>query len=77
MSSNENEFEQPLVELRKRIEELEGYPAGSGHEAELERLRSTLRKTTREIFAKLTPWQKTLLARHFDRPYTLDYVGSL
>jgi acetyl-CoA carboxylase carboxyl transferase subunit alpha len=76
MSSTENEFEQPLVELRKRIEELEGFPAGSGHEAELERLRSALKKTTREVFAKLTPWQKTLLARHFDRPYTLDYVAS-
>ncbi len=77
MSSTENEFEQPLVELRKRIEELEGYPAGSGHEAELERLRTALKKTTREVFAKLTPWQKTLLARHFDRPYTFDYVESL
>ncbi len=77
MSSTENEFEQPLVELRKRIEELEGYPAGSGHEAELERLRSALRKTTKEVFSKLTPWQKTLVARHFDRPYTLDYVECL
>ena len=76
MSSTENEFEQPLVELRKRIEELEGFPAGSGHEAELERLRGALKKTTKEVFAKLTPWQKTLLARHFDRPYTLDYVTS-
>lgn len=77
MSSTENEFEQPLIELRKRIEELEGYPAGSGHEAELERLRSALRKTTKEVFSKLTPWQKTLVARHFDRPYTLDYVECL
>lgn len=77
MSNTENEFEQPLVELRKRIEELEGYPAGSGHESELERLHSALRKTTREVFSKLTPWQKTLLARHFDRPHTLDYVDSL
>ena len=77
MATTENDFEQPLVELRKRIDELEGYPAGSGHEAELERLRGTLKKTTREVFARLTPWQKTLVARHFDRPYTLDYIDGL
>jgi acetyl-CoA carboxylase carboxyl transferase subunit alpha len=73
----EHEFEQPLIELRRRIEELEGYPEGSGHEAEIEKLRVTLAKTTEQIFAKLTPWQKTLLARHFERPYSLDYIANL
>ena len=72
-----NHFEEPLADLRRRIEELEGYPEGSGHETELERLRSALKKKTREVFAKLTPWQKTLVARHFDRPYTLDYIDHL
>ncbi len=72
-----NHFEEPLTDLRRRIEELEGYPEGSGHETELERLRSALKKKTREVFAKLTPWQKTLVARHFDRPYTLDYIDHL
>ena len=46
MESEEGNFEQPLVELRQRIEELEGYPEGSGHSSELERLRSALKKTT-------------------------------
>ena len=72
-----NHFEEPLIELRRRIEELEGYPEGSGHGEELERLRSALAKKTREVFGKLTPWQTTLLARHFDRPYTLDYIEHL
>ena len=72
-----NHFEEPLADLRRRIEELEGYPEGSGHEAELERLRGALQKKTREVFAKLTPWQKTLVARHFDRPYELDYIDHL
>ena len=76
MAGNSN-FEEPLNELRGRIEELEGYPEGSGHEGELERLRSALEKKTRDIFSKLTPWQKTLVARHFDRPYALDYVEHL
>ncbi len=72
-----NHFEEPLIELRRRIEELEGYPEGSGHGDELDRLRSALAKKTREVFSKLTPWQTTLLARHFDRPYALDYVEHL
>ena len=75
--AEENNFEDPLIELRRRIEELEGYPEGSGHAGELEKLRQALEKKTREIFSALTPWQKTLVARHFDRPYTIDYVENL
>ena len=75
--AGENSFEEPLIELRRRIEELEGYPEGSGHDAELERLRSSLEKKSREVFSRLTPWQTTLVARHFDRPYTLDYIQHL
>ncbi|MEM7582006.1 MAG: acetyl-CoA carboxylase carboxyltransferase subunit alpha [Acidobacteriota bacterium] len=75
--AEEKNFEAPLAELRRRIEELEGYPEGSGHEAELEQLRSTLEKKAREVFSRLDPWQTTLVARHFDRPYTLDYIEHL
>lgn len=77
MQTAESSFEEPLIELRRRIEELEGYPAGSGHERELERLRGTLRKTTADVYGNLTRWQKTQVARHQDRPYTLDYVSQL
>src|SRR5690606_36202559 len=75
--SAEAQFEEPLVELRRRIEELEGYPEGSGRERELAGLRSELERKTREIYAGLSRWQKTLVARHADRPYTLDYVAAL
>jgi acetyl-CoA carboxylase carboxyl transferase subunit alpha len=68
-------FEAPLDELRRKIEELEGYPAGSGHEREIERLRKELRRQTREVFRDLTAWQTVLVARHGERPYTLDYVA--
>jgi acetyl-CoA carboxylase carboxyl transferase subunit alpha len=74
---DESAFEAPLAELRARIEELEGYPAGSGHEREIERLQRRLRKDTRDVFKTLTPWQVALVARHSDRPYTLDYVARL
>lgn len=77
MSNADNNFEQPLVELRRRIEELEGYPEESGHDQELQQLKSSLDKTTKDVFSQLSPWQKTLVARHFDRPYTLDYVQHL
>ncbi|HTQ79301.1 MAG TPA: acetyl-CoA carboxylase carboxyltransferase subunit alpha [Thermoanaerobaculia bacterium] len=77
MQTAEPHFDEPLIELRRRIEELEGYPAGSGHEREIERLRSTLKKSTAEVYGNLNRWQKTLVARHAGRPYTLDYVHYL
>jgi acetyl-CoA carboxylase carboxyl transferase subunit alpha len=70
-------FEAPLDELRHKIEELEGYPPGSGHEREVERLRKELRRQTREVFRHLTAWQTVLVARHSERPYTLDYVARM
>jgi acetyl-CoA carboxylase carboxyl transferase subunit alpha len=70
-------FEEPLVQLRRRIQELEGYPSGSGQEKELEHLRASLRKTTSEVYDNLTRWQKVQVARHPERPYTLDYVNHL
>ena len=77
MPSSEAPFEQPLAELRRRIEELEGYPPGSGRGKELERLRAQLAKTTSEVYGRLSRWEKTLVARHSERPYTLDYIERL
>ena len=77
MQTSESSFEEPLIELRRRIEELEAFPRGSGQERELERLRSTLKKSTAEVYSNLSRWQKTLVARHADRPYTLDYIHHL
>ena len=77
MASPENQFEEPLVELRQRIEELEGYPEAAGRQRELEQLRDQLGQRTREVYGGLSRWQKTLVARHAERPYTLDYVAML
>lgn len=77
MPAIEAPFEEPIVALRRRLEELEGYPAGTGRRRELETLRRELEKTTRDIYSKLSRWEKTLVARHSDRPYTLDYIGHL
>jgi acetyl-CoA carboxylase carboxyl transferase subunit alpha len=70
-------FDEPLQKLRRRIQELEGYPTGSGQEKELDRLRATLRKSTAEVYDNLGRWQKVQVARHPERPYTLDYVNYL
>ena len=75
--ATEANFEEPLVELRRQIQELENYPSRPGLDKEIDRLRSRLRKETEEVYKGLSRWQKTLVARHFDRPYTLDYVELL
>jgi acetyl-CoA carboxylase carboxyl transferase subunit alpha len=77
MRPSETPFEEPLIELRQRIEELEGYPEESGYRSEIEKLRKELDKKTREIYSGLGRWEKTLVARHSDRPHTLDYVRCL
>lgn len=70
-------FEEPILKLRRRIEELSALPDDAAHRRDLDKLHEKLDRVTREIYASLTPWQKTLVARHPARPYTLDYVGSL
>jgi acetyl-CoA carboxylase carboxyl transferase subunit alpha len=71
------DFEAPLVALQKRIDELAAFPGDSAKEQEARRLRQELTERRRSVYAALTPWQKTLVARHPNRPYTLDYIAAL
>ena len=73
---DEESFEQPILEIERRIEELSGFE-DEVKKREIERLKARLQQVRREIYSKLTPWQKTLVARHQRRPYTLDLVGQL
>ena len=73
----EADFEAPLVALQKRIDELAKWPGDRAKEQEARRLREELDVRRREVYARLTPWQKTLVARNPNRPYTLDYVQAL
>ena len=73
------EFEQPIAELEAKIEELKhvtGDPEVNIEE-EIVRLQAKSRQLTTSIFANLTPWQITQLARHPRRPYTLDYIAAI
>ncbi len=77
MNSDDGQFEEPIARLRRRIEELSALPDDAAHRREIEKLREKLDRVSREIYAALTPWQTTLVARHPARPYPLDYVQAL
>jgi acetyl-CoA carboxylase carboxyl transferase subunit alpha len=73
----EADFEAPLVALQKRIDELLQWPGDRAKEQEARRLGEELDAMRREVYSRLSPWQKTLVARHPNRPYTLDYIQAL
>jgi acetyl-CoA carboxylase carboxyl transferase subunit alpha len=77
VNADDGNFEEPIHRLRRRIEELSALPDDAAHRREIEKLREKLERVSREIYANLTPWQKTLVARHPARPYPLDYVEAL
>jgi acetyl-CoA carboxylase carboxyl transferase subunit alpha len=79
MNLNFLDFEQPIAELEAKIEELRyvGNDAELNISDEIARLKKKSDELTRSIFSSLTPWQISQLARHPQRPYTLDYIDKL
>ena len=73
------DFEKPIAELQSRIDELRDTGAEGGVDiaAEVSRLQAKSDKLLKDTFAKLTPWQKTQVARHPERPHFKDYVAGL
>jgi acetyl-CoA carboxylase carboxyl transferase subunit alpha len=73
------DFEQPIAEIEARIEELRYVQDDSAVDIseEIQRLQKKSHALTKEIYAKLTPWQVAQVARHPQRPYTLDYIGLI
>ena len=73
------EFEKPILELQKKIEEMKRFSAENKIDVteEINALMQKLDTMTREIYSNLTPWQRIQLARHPDRPYTLDYIERI
>lgn len=71
------EFEQPIAELEAKIEQLRFVQDDSAVDIseEISRLDAKSQSLTKDIYAKLTPWQCAMVARHPQRPYTLDYLG--
>ena len=73
------EFERPLEELETKIDELKRLTDGKDLDitSEIRKLEKKAKERRSEIFSNLTPWQKTMIARHPDRPYTLDYISLI
>ena len=73
------DFERPIAELEGKIEELRHLSADSGLNIaeEVGRLETQANRLLRQSYARLTPWQKVLVARHPDRPHSLAYIDAL
>ena len=73
------EFEKPIEEIEMKIDELKRISDGKDIDisSEVKKLEKKVKELRSEIFSALTPWQKTLIARHSDRPYTLDYINLI
>lgn len=71
------DFEEPVAVLLKEIEALGMLPETPQRREDIGRLRRRADEIREEIYRTLTPWQRVLVARHPNRPYTLDYVGAM
>jgi acetyl-CoA carboxylase carboxyl transferase subunit alpha len=74
------DFEKPVAELEAKVEELRAMEAGGNAVAiaeDIARLESKAADALKELYAELTPWQKTQVARHPQRPHCLDYINGM
>ncbi len=73
------DFEQPIAELEAKIEELRYVQSESAVDisTEIDQLSKKSQQLTKDIYSDLTPWQITKIARHAERPYTLDYINEI
>src|SRR5580658_2195160 len=75
------DFEKPIIELQNKLDDLRQHPEkhslGISFEEEIQLIEKKLEETRRHIFSNLTPWQRVQLARHPNRPYTLDYLKKI
>lgn len=72
-------FEKPITELEKKIEELKNFGSSKNIDlsSEIRRLQDKLEELKKDTYGNLTPWQKVQIARHPARPYTLDYIHTM
>jgi len=73
------DFEKPIIELENKIEELNKFTSQEDIDLsdEIDKLSKRLENLKREVFSKITPWQRVQLSRHPDRPYLLDYMRMI
>src|SRR5512143_3603720 len=71
------DFEKPIVELEQKIEEMRKFSDALDIAEDIRKLEAKVIELRKSIFSNLTRWQKVQLARHPDRPYTLDYIAMM
>jgi acetyl-CoA carboxylase carboxyl transferase subunit alpha len=71
------EFEKPIFELEQKMEEMRRYADNPDIALEIVRIEKRVNQLQQTVYAGLTRWQKVQLARHADRPYTLDYISAI
>jgi acetyl-CoA carboxylase carboxyl transferase subunit alpha len=71
------EFEKPIIELEQKMEEMRRYADNPDIALEIAKIEKRVSQLQLTVYAGLTRWQKVQLARHPDRPYTLDYIGMI
>jgi acetyl-CoA carboxylase carboxyl transferase subunit alpha len=79
LKMNRLDFEKPIIELEKKIQELESFTSHKKIDlsSEVKRLEEKLERLKKDIYGNLTPWQRVQIARHPQRPYTLDYITMI
>ena len=72
-------FEKPIAELEAKLQELESFSNEQDIDVshEIDNMKQKIEQTRNEIYANLTAWQKVQVARHPDRPYTMDYIRAI
>jgi acetyl-CoA carboxylase carboxyl transferase subunit alpha len=77
MESHPLDFEKPILELQRRLQDLKNHSDQHDldFDSEVEAMESKIRETRRQIYDNLTAWQRVQLARHIQRPFALDYVA--
>ena len=73
------DFERPIYELEQKVDELERFGRLNDVDVDegLERLQEQIDVAKKEVYQNLSPWQRVQLARHIERPYTLDYIERI
>ena len=71
------EFEKPIYELEQKIEEMKSIGEVINIDEEIERLQNKIFELKQQIYSQLTRWQRVQIARHPERPYTLDYINNI
>ena len=73
------DFEKPIIELEKKIQELKSFTSGKKIDlsSEVKKLEEKLGQLKKDVYGKLSAWQRVQIARHPQRPYTLDYINMI